>query len=168
MVRPTGARSPGPLEAETTLVIPRGAGVDDIADQLAEAGVINDPLLMVLRVRWRGEGRELKAGEYVFVPGQSLDEVINYLSEGRTVVRRISVPEGLTTAAILDLVRAADGLTGEIEAEPEEGTLLPETYHYELGDTRTAVVRAHGVGYDRHTGGAVAEPRSRYTSCITG
>ncbi|MEM7121875.1 MAG: endolytic transglycosylase MltG [Pseudomonadota bacterium] len=135
------SRDPGPLENETTLVIPRGTGVGAIADLLAEAGVINDSLLMVLRVRWRGEGRELKAGEYVFVPGQSLDDVIDYLSDGRTVVRRISVPEGLTTMAVLDLVRAADGLTGEIEAEPAEGYLLPETYHYELGDTRTAVIQ---------------------------
>ena len=134
------ARDPGPLQSETTIVIPRGSGVGAIADQLADAGVINDPLLMVLRVRWRGEGRQLKAGEYVFVPALSLDDVISHLSEGRTVVHKISVPEGLTTAAVLDLVAAADGLTGEIETWPDEGTLLPETYHFQLGDSRATVV----------------------------
>ncbi len=134
------ARDPGPLESETTLVIPRGSGVGAIADQLADAGIINDPLLMVLRVRWRGEGRQLKAGEYIFVPALSLDDVISHLSEGRTVVRKISVPEGLTTAAVLDLIAAADGLTGEVETLPGEGALLPETYHYQLGDSRATVL----------------------------
>lgn len=135
------ASEPGPLTEQTTVVIPRGAGVEDIAHALDQAGVIDDTFVMMLRVRWLGAGRQLKAGEYVFVPAMSIDDVIGYLSQGKTVVRKLSVPEGLTTAQIVALIRDADGLAGTIETVPQEGSLLPETYHFELGDTRDEMVQ---------------------------
>jgi UPF0755 protein len=55
-------------------------------------------------------------------------------------VRRLTVPEGLTSAQVVALLRAADGLEGEIAAIPDEGTLLPETYHYVFGDDRRALL----------------------------
>ena len=58
---------------------------------------------------------------------------------GETVVRRLTVPEGLTTAAVLDLLRNAEGLVGEAP-DPGEGRLLPETYHYSHGDSRADLV----------------------------
>jgi UPF0755 protein len=86
------AAQPGPLAQAATVFVPRGAGVQDIAGLLEAQGVIDDAFLAVLRVRWRGDGRDLKAGEYAFAPHVSLDEVIDDLAAGRTVVHRLSVP----------------------------------------------------------------------------
>ena len=143
------AAQPGPLAEAATVFVPRGAGVQDIAGLLEAQGVIDDAFLAVLRVRWRGDGRDLKAGEYAFAPQVSLDEVIDDLAAGRTVVHRLSVPEGLTSAEVAALINAAPDLAGDPVAAPDEGTLLPETYHFELGDTREAMVGRMTVAMDR-------------------
>ncbi len=132
--------APGPLAAPATVVLPRGAGVDEIARRLAEAGVIARPRVFVLGVRLAGTARALKAGEYAFPAAVSPREAMGILLSGRTVARRLTVPEGLTSRQVVALVAAADGLSGEISAAPAEGTLLPETYYYSFGDTRAALI----------------------------
>ena len=130
---------PGPLGEETTVVLPNGVSLNGIAVQLAEAGVIERPLLFKLGVRLSGAARELRAGEFAFVAGISARGVMEVLVEGRTVVRRITVPEGWMTFQIIELVAAADGLEGEVPDGFAEGALLPETYHFSLGESRAEV-----------------------------
>jgi UPF0755 protein len=130
---------PGPLGEETTVVFPNGVSLNEIAAQLAEAGVIERPLLFKLGVRVSGAARGLRAGEFAFAAGISARGVMEALVEGRTVVRRITVPEGWMTYQILELVAAADGLEGEVPDGFAEGALLPETYHFSLGESRAEV-----------------------------
>jgi UPF0755 protein len=133
-------RAPGPLAAETTLLVPRGAGVEAIARELATAGVIDDALLFRLGVRYLDKARALKAGEYAFSAGVSMEGVVEILAGGRTVARRLTVAEGLTSAEVAALVAAAEGLAGEVGPVPPEGSLLPETYHYSWADERAALI----------------------------
>ncbi len=82
----------------------------------------------------------LRAGEYAFPAAISAGDVVAMLSAGKTVVRRVTVPEGLTSAEVLALVAETPGLTGEVGTPPAEGTLLPETYHFSFGDTRADLI----------------------------
>jgi UPF0755 protein len=132
--------APGPLTEDVTLILPKGSGVSVIARHLGEADVVADPLLFVLAARLAGADRRLRAGEYRFSAGASAMAVIDRLRRGETVVRRLTVAEGLTTRQVLDLTAAAEGLTGEVPADLPEGALLPETYHYGYGDTRAELV----------------------------
>ena len=132
--------SPGPLESEATLVLDQGLGLAAIADRLAERGVIRDSLIFKIGVRLAGTHQGLRAGEYSFPPGISAHGVMSRLVAGRTVARRLTVPEGLTSVVVVRLVARAQGLDGPAPAPPEEGSLLPETYHYEHGDSRAGVV----------------------------
>ncbi len=131
---------PGPLTAETTVVIEQGDGLAAVAARLADAGVISDPLLFRLGVRLLGDARGLRAGEYAFGPGASMRSVVASLAAGRTLDRRLTIPEGLTSAAIVELINAAPALSGTLDAVPAEGSLLPETYHYSYGDSRGELV----------------------------
>ena len=83
----------------------------------------------------------MRPGEYRFPAGVSMDETIALLARGETVKRKITVAEGLTTTAVLGLIGADEGLTGALPADVEEGSLLPETYYFSLGDTRATLVR---------------------------
>jgi len=132
--------SPGPLAAETDLVIPRGAGLTAIARTLADAGVIRDALTFRLGVGYHRAARDLKAGEYRFPAAASMRQVMEILRSGETVVRRLTVPEGRTSREIVALVAAAEGLSGEPGPVPEEGSLLPETYHYHWADERSQLI----------------------------
>jgi UPF0755 protein len=131
--------APGPLAEPAQLVIPRG-GTTAIAAALAERQVIADPRAF-LAAAWltSGEG-PLRAAEYLFPARASLAEVLEILRRGRPVQRRLTIPEGLTARQIAALIERAEGLTGETPAF-EEGALLPETYSYQWGDTRAALVR---------------------------
>ena len=61
---------------------------------------------------------------------------MNHLRTGRPVTRRLTVPEGMTSRRVVGLINDATGLEGFIPALPDEGALLPETYHYGYGDYR--------------------------------
>jgi len=134
-------RAPGPAIADIIVEIPRGEGVRAISQRLAEAGVIaQPPLVFAASLRLFGGNRPLQAGEYAFPAALSMAEVVAQLQEGRVLVRRLTVPEGLTVAQVLQLVAAEPALTGALPPPPPEGRLLPETYGFARGDTRTALV----------------------------
>jgi UPF0755 protein len=132
---------PGPAPEETVVVLPRGAGLAQIAEALVEARVIDHPWLFRLAVRMLDRDRRLKAGEYAFPAGATPRTVIVMLANGETVARRLTVAEGLTVAEIYQLLESIEALEGELPPPPEEGSLLPETYFYALGDSRDAMVR---------------------------
>ena len=132
--------APGPLGEATTLIVARGASREAIANQLAQSGVLADPWTFRAVALLRQDPRPLKAGEYAFQPHISPAGVFELLASGRTVIRRLTIPEGLTAAQVVSLVRRADGLEGDPGPVPAEGELLPETYFYSWGDTRTGVI----------------------------
>ncbi|MBM3950085.1 MAG: endolytic transglycosylase MltG [Rhodospirillales bacterium] len=131
---------PGPLARPHAVVIPKGAGGEGIARRLHESGVIADPWLFRLAARILGRSKPLRAGEYEFPARASAFEAIRLLQSGRTVVRRLTVPEGLTVRQVMGLLIDAEGLEGPVTRLAGEGWLLPETYHYSWGDTRQGLV----------------------------
>lgn len=142
---------PGPKAREgavTTVVLPRGAGVRQIGQSLAEAGVIRSPTLFALGARLTGAAARLKAGEYEIKSGQSMASILDDLRAGRFVRHLISIPEGFTSGMALDAVKASDVLVGEAE-EPPEGSLLPDTYEVQRGETRAAVIARMRAARDK-------------------
>jgi len=139
----------GPSVSETVVVLPRGAGLDEITARLNATGVIDRPWLFRLAVRIKGQDRALKAGEYAFPAGATPASVINMLARGETVARRLTVAEGLTVAEVFRLLVETDGLSGDLPELPPEGSLLPETYFYALGDDRAELVRRMQRGMRR-------------------
>ncbi|WP_366556228.1 endolytic transglycosylase MltG [Aquibaculum sediminis] len=131
----------GPLDEPRQVVIPRGSSTGAVAERLADAGVISDPRIFHAAAVATGKNRRLRAGEYAFDPGISLRGVLELLESGKTVIRRFTVPEGLTSTEIVALLDATEGLAGEIEEVPPEGAHLPETYHYSWGDDRAQLLR---------------------------
>ncbi|MCR6628795.1 MAG: endolytic transglycosylase MltG [Magnetospirillum sp.] len=121
-----------------TLVIPKGTGLEAIARKLTEAGVVPDPYSFMVGAKLRGAS--LKAGEYAFPAHVSPAEAMAMMAEGRTVVHKLTVAEGLSTRQVLALVDEADYLAGSVTRSPAEGTLLPETWYLSRDDQRDEVV----------------------------
>src|SRR5262245_45057121 len=102
--------SPGPLVADTNVVIDPGSHTVDIGRSLQDAGVVKDWRLFVVGVEVFGNGRPLRAGEYRFGARMSPEQVLHMLVSGATYARRVTIPEGYTTTQALKLVAAAEGL----------------------------------------------------------
>ena len=108
---------------------------------LHRQGIIDNPLVFRLGVRLERTADTLKAGEFDFPAAISMWQAAALIASGKTVLRRLTIAEGLTTRQILTLVGTAEGLTGETDEQAvPEGTLLPETYFYSWGDTRSDLV----------------------------
>jgi UPF0755 protein len=132
--------SAGPLRDEKIVVIPKGAGMNGIAKVLADAGVIDNPLVFKLGARFAAEGVPLHAGEFKFPASVSPRGAMRVLIEGKVVLHRITIAEGLTVSEVYDMLTAQPDLEGPVPPKPPEGSLLPETYFFVLGDTRAQLV----------------------------
>lgn len=132
--------APGPAMEETVILLPRGAGLVRISNQLEAAGLVDDARLFRAAVTLEGDERALRAGEYAVPAQSSMAQIYELLRSGRTLQHPVTFAEGLTSAMIVAVLEQADVLTGEITEVPAEGTLLPETYLVDRGTAREVVL----------------------------
>ncbi len=132
--------SEGPLKQDKAVVIARGSNVDRIAERLQAEGVIDNANFFKIAVRIKQVGGNLKAGEFLFPAKVSAEEAINILSKGKAISRKVTIPEGRTSWEVVEILNATQGLTGEIDRLPPEGSLLAETYHFQLNATRQSIL----------------------------
>ena len=130
-------RKTGPLAADKIVNITRE---DPISDQLENAGVIESGLLFTALTMVDGARSLLKRGDYDFKAGASLRDVEQTLMSGKFVLHSITLPEGFTSEQIVARLRENDVLAGDIRELPREGSLLPETYKFARGETRSALL----------------------------
>ncbi|ASG22843.1 endolytic transglycosylase MltG [Nitrospirillum viridazoti] len=135
---------PGPLTQDRIVVVSSRGGLPAMGQTLAEAGVVRGDIDFVAAVRITsalGVGSQvLKPGEYAFPAHVSLKDTVALLRSGKTVVHRLTIPEGLTSAQIVALIEAEPALSGTITEKPAEGSLLPETYFFGLNYGRAQMV----------------------------
>jgi UPF0755 protein len=133
-------RIPGPAAQPSDIVLPKGAGVRQIAGALKGAGVISSKTLFQIAARVSGKAGRLKAGEYAFRAHVSMADVLGDIADGKVVRRFVVVPEGWTSEMAAEAVRAEPALSGTVETPPE-GSLLPDGYQIQRGEDRTAVMQ---------------------------
>jgi UPF0755 protein len=137
----TALRKPGPLAAEKVVNLSRTPGFRDIGDVLEREGVVTSAWAFVGGVLLRQARQELKAGEYLFPRGASVDEVITIIASGKSVLHQVTVPEGLTSEQAVARLMENEVLAGTVREIPKEGSLLPETYRFPRGFTREQMLQ---------------------------
>jgi UPF0755 protein len=127
------------VEEETAFIVPSGASLTSVADKLAEEGHIGSADAFLLRARVFGSNDPIKAGEFLLPPGISNAGILDLFQHGEVIRRFITIPEGTPSAIVHDILMAEPLLVGEIPV-PEEGSVLPESYDFERGEERVAVL----------------------------
>lgn len=139
---------PGPpaMQGSQTIVLiaPRSR-VHAIAQQLQDAHVLNYALVFEFDLRIRQLGDKIKAGEYAIPAQSSMADIAAILISGKSIQHKLTAAEGLTAEMIWKLVKADPILTGDAGAPPREGSLLPETYLFTRGTTRTELLERMGA-----------------------
>ncbi len=87
-----------------------------------------------------GMERSLQAGEYELVPGMSLRATFTKIERGERFLRRLAVPEGRSVAEVEAILEDSFGLDMSDYSRPAEGSLLPDTYFYERGDSAKKLI----------------------------
>jgi UPF0755 protein len=124
------------------VVIPRG-GPETVGGALLAAGVIDDIRPFLAATWWTRTEGPLRAGEFSFTAAASLRVALTLLRTARPVQHRLTITEGLTAAQIAVLLDRAEALSGETPV-PGEGEILPETYAFERGTARAALLERAG------------------------
>ncbi|MFO1124154.1 MAG: endolytic transglycosylase MltG [Methylocystis sp.] len=133
-------KAPGPLAADKVVYIPPRSDLFEILGQLEREGVIANPTLMQFGLVLDGKLGKLKPGEYGFKKNVSLHDVIEQIASGRQIMHSVTIPEGLTSEQIVQKLKEADLLAGDVVDLPKEGVLLPETYKFPRGYPRARLV----------------------------
>lgn len=133
-------KNPGPLQETKIIAIERGKGLNDIAWTLRNEGAVENPYIFVLGARVLNVQSDLKAGEYEVTPGMSPRAILNKMIKGEVYVRRFTIREGRTSYEIVEILKAIEGLSGEIKNIPAEGSLFPTTYDYKHQEDRAEII----------------------------
>ncbi len=131
---------PGPLQTAKVVEIDKGLRTPDIAARLEEQGIIGDARVFSAAAFLTGSRGRLKAGEYEFAAGSSMRDVMNLIVSGKSLVYKLTIPEGWTSEMAAARIRENDVLRGEIAATPPEGSIMPDTYVFKRGTTRQKLV----------------------------
>jgi len=135
-----GWYGPGPLAHDVPFVVSEGAGMVSVAQELEADGVVASAATFRARARLLGHSGGLKAGEFMIPAHASGAQVLAILQGTAGVIRRLfTVPEGMPSVLVLEKLMAQPMLTGQA-ALPAEGSILPNSYDYQRGEPRAAVI----------------------------
>ncbi|MCK4763345.1 MAG: endolytic transglycosylase MltG [Candidatus Aminicenantes bacterium] len=139
------------FEKKVEVNIKQGSSVTAIAQLLYSKKIIANYYYFRLYYRLFFSGVHFKSGEYLFDKSYTMEQVIQKLAEGKVILYKITVKEGLTieeTAELLErqhkmhferfVLKAKDfNLVRDIDkkAEDLEGYLFPDTYMVHKGMT---------------------------------
>lgn len=123
--------------------VPAGASMPEVLDILTSGGPSVFPYTVTylvrsqgaeIRVRERVPGQDRPVEVATFAPGEDVPAAYTELVErGVPITWRVAVAPGLTSWEVVEGLKGADFLTGEVETLPAEGSLAPDTYNVARG-----------------------------------
>jgi UPF0755 protein len=134
-----GWYSSGPLQRDTAFVVPDGSSLGGVAARLQKEGAIRSADAFRLRARIFGAGAPIKAGEFMLPKGASPSQILSIIQGDEVLRRFVTVPEGMPSIMVYERLMANTQLSGSIPVPPE-GSILPDTYEIERGESRQAVL----------------------------
>ncbi|MQW10151.1 endolytic transglycosylase MltG [Sinorhizobium meliloti] len=133
---------PGPLEANKNFIVRSGAGISEIASNLERNEIITDSRVFRFVSEAYLSNDTLKAGEYEIKAHASMQEIMELLKSGKSILYSVSLPEGLTVKQMFHRLADDPVLAGDLPAElPPEGSLKPDTYKFTRGTDRNEIVK---------------------------
>ena len=123
-----------------TFIVEQGSSVGSVARDLEKRGLIGSADVFRGFARVLGGGDPVQAGEFEIPAGASPAAILDLLQHGRPVQRLITVPEGMPSILVQERLAALPFATGPAPL-PEEGAVLPNSYTFERGERRAAILK---------------------------
>ena len=124
-----------------TIIVEEGANLSRLCPGLARKNLIpGNCQTYRAMARLFGSHDPIQAGEFEVPPGTGGAALLDLLQHGRPVQRLITVTEGMPAVIVAEKLAANPYLTGAVPPIAE-GSLLPDSYGFERGEARAAVVK---------------------------
>ena len=131
---------PGPKPGPHTIIISEGATIGSVARKLDKEGAIpGTARTYYVMARVLGSGDPIQAGEFEIPRGMGGAAILDLLQHGKPVQRLITVTEGMPSIIVSEKLSANPYLTGPTPPIAE-GSVLPDSYGYQRGETRASLV----------------------------
>ncbi|HET9353506.1 MAG TPA: endolytic transglycosylase MltG [Sphingomicrobium sp.] len=130
----------GPAPGPHRVKVEEGSTLASVARRLEEQGVIPGTARTYRGMaRIFGSPDPIQAGEFEIPAGAGGAKVLDILQHGRPVVRLVTIPEGMPSILVQEKLAAIRELTGPAPL-PAEGSVLPNSYDWQAGESRAALV----------------------------
>jgi UPF0755 protein len=132
--------APGPKAGPHDLVIKEGTTLGSVSRQLAREGAIpGTAKTFYTMARIFASHDPIQAGEFRIPNGMGGASILDLLQHGKPVQRLITVTEGMASIVVAEKLAANPYLSGPLPPVPE-GSLLPDSYGYQRGQSRAALL----------------------------
>lgn len=129
----------GPAAKDMTVIISQGMTLTAAARDMEKDGVIDSAKTFLSRAKIFGSDAPIRAGEYLIPARASNRDILNILQSGKVIARLVTIPEGMPSILVHEKLMAEKYLIGPVDV-PLEGTVLPDSYSFERGESRQAVL----------------------------
>jgi len=141
--------APGPKAGPQDVTIPEGASLGAVSRLLAKQGAIpGTGRTYYVMARAFGSHDPIQAGEFRIPRGMGGAAVLDLLQHGKPVQRLVTVVPGMPAIVITEKLAANPYLTGPMPALAE-GSVLPDSYGFQRGETRAALVHRMQAAMER-------------------
>lgn len=148
------AQNPLNNAVNTTIIIPPHSTLWDLANQLKQRGFLSHPRMFIILARQSGYAGKLHIGEYAIHPNTTPQELLRDIANGKAVMRKFTIVEGVTMRQIRELLANNTALqhvsVQQTDAELmsslghavgySEGRFFPDTYLYTWGNKDTVIL----------------------------
>jgi len=133
--------APGPKTGPHDIIIKEGTTLGSVSRELAREGAIpGSARTYYVMARIFGSKDPIQAGEFEIPKGMGGASILDLLQHGKPLLRLITVAEGMPSIIVQEKLAASPYLSGPTPVVPE-GSVLPDSYGYQRGDARPALVK---------------------------
>ncbi|WP_410521197.1 endolytic transglycosylase MltG [Candidatus Tisiphia endosymbiont of Ditula angustiorana] len=131
---------PGLLAESKTLIIKPKLSINQITTILNDNKIIKYPYLFAFLTKMYSLKHPIKSGEYIFTQNISPMQTLKILSNGKSIIHKMIIPEGMRVHEIIQKINNEERLIGEILGTIPEGFLMPSTYFFSYGDQKEQII----------------------------
>jgi UPF0755 protein len=141
--------TPANLAEKEVFVVPSGASLRRVGQNLAAAGIIENAHYWELHGRMEGKAQDLRAGEYLLTPDMTPPALLALFIQGRTLQYSLTIPEGWNFRQMMQAITDHEHIENTLSPEDHEavmerlgkpgahpeGWFFPDTYLFPRGTT---------------------------------
>ena len=142
------------IKNDITIFLHEGSSINSMSKVLEEQEAIGSSVVMRSYAKVHDifdNCGHVFLGEYTFKKGESFSSVLYKVCNGKSADFKMTIKEGILTKQVVDMINDHKKASGKPISYDKEGTILPETYSFKSGISRTKLLAKMRYDFDVFT-----------------